>query len=401
MMKIYTKTLIVFLLMFVIKTNAQCSGCTINVTGLDATNHIISSGQTMCVSPTGTVTGLITVSSGGTLCNQGKIGSTNVWIAGGTFKNYGTIDTYSVTISSAGTFTNYSMALIDSLWITHSNTTYINNGTQTGTAFAVTNHGTATNNGTITVYNHGDSLGTFTNNGTMNITHDCANSYTSSYTNNGNITIANDFANSYSSNFMNNNYMNVQRDFFNSTSADFTTKCMMNSGRDWYNSANVYGPSTPACGGFNITGASYNTGIVGSTGTHIDLCDAGHPALGIDGPGGTIAGTTTYCTCTNNCIMVTTSVQELKPVNETIIGNVFPNPANSHISVKLVNKKTEVLMVEVRDMMGRTVLTRSLNVNAGENELQLNLITLAQGTYILCITDSDLIQTKRMFNVSK
>lgn len=403
MKKIYSALFLLIAMTFGMKVKAQCTGCTINVTGLDAANHIISSGQTMCISATGTVTGLITVSSGGTLCNQGKIGSTNVLIAGGTFKNYGNIDTYSVTISSAGTFTNYATALIDSLWITQANSTFINIGTQTGTAFAITENASATNNGTIIVFNHGDSLATFINNGNMTVTHDCAHSYSSTCVNNGNLTINNDFFTTYSTTFTNNGYMNVIRDFYNSYNSSFTTKCMINVGRDWWNtfSAGIYGPALTSCGGFSVTGASYNTATLGSSTTHIDICDAGHPGTGIDGPGGTIASTTTYCTCSNSCVLVAVGVNELEKEKSVFIENIYPNPTTNTLNIKLNNKYSEMLLVEVMDMMGKTISTRTYGVNIGANELQLNVNALAQGTYILSVTDSKQLLAKRLFSVSK
>ncbi len=383
------------------KANAQCSGCTINITGYDVTNYVLGPGSSLCISATGTVTGLITVQTGGTLCNQGKISSTNVLIAGGTFKNYGTIDTYSITISSAGTFTNYATALIDSLWITHANTTYVNNGTQTGTAFAVSNNGSAINNGTITVYDHADSTATVINNGTLNVTHDFAAAYNATYTNNGNINVANDFAASFSSTFVNNSYMNVMRDFYNSYSANFTTNCIISVGRDWYNSGTVYGPALTSCGGFSVTGASYNTagGVLGSTGTHIDMCDAGHPVGGIDYNNGMIAGTTSYCTCANSCVMVSVGIEEIKS-NGSII-NIFPNPASNSLNIKLNNKENEALIIEVLDMMGRRVSVKTYQASIGENETELSVTDLAQGTYILSVTNSHKLQSKRLFSVAK
>lgn len=398
MKKIYFTTLTVFSLLLNISSYAQCSGCTLNITGLDAANHIVSSGQTMCISSTGTVTGLITVSAGGTLCNQGKINSSNVWIAGGTLKNYGTIDTYSITVSAAGTFTNYATALIDSLWITQNGSTYINNGTQTTHAFAVSNNASATNNGSITATNQGDSLGTFVNNGTITITNDFANSYNTSYTNNGHLSVGNDFACSNSSNFSNNNFMSITRDFFNSTSSNFTTKCMISVGRDWYNSANVYGPSAASCGGFNITGGSYNTGIAGSASTHLDICDAGHPALGIDGPGGTIAGTTTYCSCTNSCATFT-GINELHSGLAVI--KLFPNPATDKVYMEFDNNGSTDFVYEIKDMMGRVITKQHYNAVNGINSLEINTSALSQGTYILSITDSSERSSKQLFSVGR
>jgi hypothetical protein len=102
-------------------------------------NQIISAGQTLCISPTGTVTGLITVTTGGSVCNEGNINSSNFWVAGGTLRNYGNITVGNLLVSSAGTFTNYSVTDADSLLVTDASSNYINNGTQINKAFCSSN----------------------------------------------------------------------------------------------------------------------------------------------------------------------------------------------------------------------------------------------------------------------
>lgn len=398
MQKIYF--IFITILAFSLKTNAQCSGCTTNITGLDAAPHIVTAGQIFCIAPTGTVTGQITVSVGGTLCNQGTINSFNLWIAGGTLKNYGSLTTHNLLVSSAGTYTNYATTIIDSLLVENPSSIYINNGSQTNDAFGIADNGTVVNNGTVSTLLMADSIGNVTNNGTINVTGlGLSNAYTSSFINNGNLTVSLDFANSYTSNFTNNNYMNIGRDWYNSTSANFTTKCMMSVGRDWFNSSNVYGPTT-SCGGFNIAGNSLSSGVIGSASTHLDLCDAGHPALGIDGPGGTIINTTTYCNCFNTCVIVT-GIKEMQTQSNVVIGTLYPNPTSNVLHIKLNNKESETLLVEVKDMMGKTVATKMYQASIGENETDINVSSLAQGTYILSITDSHQLQSKRLFSVAK
>lgn len=398
MQKIYF--LLITIIAFNLKTNAQCSGCTTNITGLDAAPHIVTAGQVFCIAPTGTVTGQITVSVGGTLCNQGTINSFNLWIAGGTLINYGSLTTHNLLVSTAGTYTNYATTIIDSLLVENPSSTYINNGSQTNDAFGIADNGTVVNNGTISTHLMADSIGTFTNNGTINVTGlGFSNAYTSNFINNGNLTISLDFANSYSSNFTNNNYMNVGRDWYNSTSANFTTKCMMSVGRDWFNSSNVYGP-TASCGGFNITGNSLSSGLIGSANTHLDLCDAGNPALGIDGPGGTIINTTTYCNCVNSCAIVT-NIKEKQSQSNVMVKTVYPNPASNTLHIKLNNKENESIVIEIKDMMGKIVSSKMYPASVGENETEINVSALAQGTYILSITDSHQLQSKQLFNVTK
>ena len=170
MQKIYF--LLITIIAFNLKTNAQCSGCTTNITGLDAAPHIVTAGQVFCIAPTGTVTGQITVSVGGTLCNQGTINSFNLWIAGGTLINYGSLTTHNLLVSTAGTYTNYATTIIDSLLVENPSSTYINNGSQTNDAFGIADNGTVVNNGTISTHLMADSIGTFTNNGTINTGYD-------------------------------------------------------------------------------------------------------------------------------------------------------------------------------------------------------------------------------------
>jgi hypothetical protein len=212
MKKIYL--ILITLFTFSVKSNAQCSGCTTNITGLDTAPHIVTAGQVFCIASTGTVTGQITVSAGGTLCNQGTINSFNLWIAGGSCKNYGTLYTHNLLVSTAGTYTNYATTVIDSLLVENPSSTYINNGTQTSDAFGIADNGSVVNTGTITAIIMADSIGIFTNNGFINVTGaGFSNAYSSTFINNGNLSVNTDFANSYSSNFTNNNYMSIGRDW--------------------------------------------------------------------------------------------------------------------------------------------------------------------------------------------
>lgn len=400
MKKIYSKFLVIALSVFGLNANAQCTGCTQTISGNDAANHIVGPGQVLCISATGNATGLITVSSGGTLCNQGSLNSTNVWIAGGILKNYGTINTGNILVSAAGTYSNFATSIIDSLFITENSSKYVNQGTQVITAFAIADNANATNTGTITTSLLYDSLATFTNNGTISVTDMMGLIYNSNFTNNGSLTVTNDFGNGNSAVFLNNGYMKVNRDFYNGSSAIFTTYCMVQVGRDWANSATINGPTLTSCGGFSITGLSLNSGTIGSITTHVDICDAGMPVTGVDGNSGTIASTTTYCTCTNTCVS-TVGIKEIQKESSVLINNLFPNPASNSITININNRDSETLLIEIRDMMGRTVLTKSVAAKIGENQTEVNVSTLAQGTYILCVTDSHQIQTKRLFNVSK
>ncbi|MES2131011.1 MAG: T9SS type A sorting domain-containing protein [Bacteroidota bacterium] len=377
---------------------AQCSGCTTTISNANSANQLVSSGQTLCITSTGTVSGLITVLAGGKVCNQGVINSTNVWVGGGTLLNSGTMNVNNLTVSSAGSFTNNASLDADSFLVISANANYYNSGTQTNLAFATADHASTINTGTITTNVLYDSIGDFINNGNVIVTDGFANGWGSYGENNGNISITHDFANGYNSTFINNKNMSVSRSFFNGNNSSFTTHCMVTVGQDWLNSATVLGP-TSSCGGFNIGGISSNTGIIGSGNTHLDICDAGHPAGGFDANSGNVALTTTFCTCVNSCITV--GLQEVAASSKMSMVTLYPNPAGNMVMVKYATEVNGALLITVKDMMGRTVLTQKENSFEGTNELQLNISGLAEGTYIFNISDSNQKTVSKLFNVVK
>ncbi len=377
-----------------VQVQAQCGSCSTTISNASSANQLVSNGQTLCITSTGTVSGLITVLAGGKVCNQGLINSTNVWVAGGTLINSGTININNITVSSAGSFTNEAALDADSFLVISTNARYVNNGTQINKAFATADHAISVNNGTLTSNVVYDSIGDFTNNGNILINDGFANGWGSGCFNNGNISIANDFANGYNSVFVNNKNMSVSRDFYNGNNSSYTTKCMVTVGRNWSNTATILGPNS-SCGGFNIAGTSSNSGSIGSATSFIDLCDAGHPSGGIDANIGTIASTTTYCTCTNNC--VTVGLREILSSVSSLV--VYPNPASNRLMVRYTSAQQEMATVTVKDMMGRTVLSQAQVSFAGNNELEIHTGSLAEGSYVLSIGDARQIAVNRLFTV--
>ena len=269
---------------------AQCSSCTINITGHDASDHSVTIGQVLCIAPTGTVTGHIYVTSGGKVCNQGHINSNALYV------------------SSGGELDNYGVANIDTFYIAGPSAVLSNNDTMTTGLFYTGPNVVITNNGTLTTSIYGDTAATLINNG--------------SFTSNSDMYLG------PNGNFINNKALLVKRDFYNATQHIFNTTCMATVQRNWYNLGTINGPGT-GCGGFTIAGQSLNSGIVGDTG-HIDLCDSGHPSGGIDGNSGTLTGVT-YCQCTNTCLTQT----EIRQLPDSKLNfDIYPNPANDKIQVK-------------------------------------------------------------------
>lgn len=64
-----------------------CSNCTVNITTLDTSIYVVSSGQTLCIDSTAQFEGTITL-SGGTICNRGAFHPKNFTVSSGTLNNY-------------------------------------------------------------------------------------------------------------------------------------------------------------------------------------------------------------------------------------------------------------------------------------------------------------------------
>lgn len=385
MKKNYFKFLALGFFAFTMNANAQCTGCTTTISGADASNYIVASGQTLCIAATGNASGLITVNTGGTVCNQGTISSSYFWVNGGGLRNYGTINVSNLLVSNMGFFYNYAAGTSthDSILITNTSSKLYNYGTMTTIRLGNSDLAEVNNSGSITADYIGDSAASFNNQATAYVKVNV------------------DFYNAYGSTAINAGYIDIDRDFINSTSSTFETFCMMSVGRDWYNTATIFGPPTAQpCGGFNIAGGSYNSGSLGNSITHIDICDAGNPPLGLDGPGGTIATTTTYCSCSNVCT-IPAGINETIGQSSVLIQNIYPNPTSSSLTIELRNKQSEELVVEVLDMIGRKQSSTTINSIVGLTTSAIDVSKLAQGMYVLSITDSKKMQSKQLFSVVK
>ena len=380
MKKDYFKLLFFGLFAFAIKANAQCSSCTITISGADAANHIVTSGTTLCITSTGSASGLISIASGGMLCNQGTMTSAAIYVNGGTLNNYGSITSNGILVNAQGVFNNYQSADVDSLWVRNIYSSLNNTGTLTDMKLGVSDYASITNGGDITADYVGDSAAQFNNN--------------------FNLTVNVDFGSTYNSGFFNAGYMSIGHDFYNASGSTFETNCMINVGHDWLNSAIVNGPPTGSCGGFNITGVSASSGTLGTSSTHLDLCDAGHPGTGIDGPGGTIATTTTYCTCSNSCVIMVAGIKENNESN-VLIQTIYPNPASTNLTIGMQSKYAEQLQIEVLDMTGRKQIATAYRSSVGDSQTTIDVSGLAAGIYVLRIQDDQHAVAQKSFIVVK
>ncbi len=332
-------------------SNAQCSICNTTINTTVTAPQIVTTGNTLCIVAGGNVTGDIYV-SGGTLCIQpgGQVNNSNFAVgAAGNLVNNGTIN-------------------CDSLLIAEPNTVFMNGGSVTAIKMASWNQANIINNGTITVDLFGDSLASATNNNSWTVTLD--------------------FGVAYNGLFVNNGYLNIMRDFFCSNSGAFDANCVSIVGRDWYNSANITGNNAGSCGGFKITGLSYNSGIIGANG-QVDICDLGSPPGNLDGNIGTINASVTYCTCNNNCVVV--GIDNLKDEKSF---TVYPNPSNGNINIDASELSYGTLQAAVYNLSGQSMQSSLLEHTSSESiEMKINLNA---GIYFLQINDGNQLRYKKI-----
>lgn len=75
---------------------------------------------------------------------------------------------------------------------------------------------------------------------------------------------------------------------------------------------------------------------------------------------------------------------------------VYPNPAISTVIVNIGATKTKNASIHLIDMNGSIVLSNKYVLNEGENNIALNLNTLAKGNYIIKVitTDNEVVQSR-------
>ncbi len=362
---------IAFASLFISKNiTAQCTSCNIIISGMDAANHIIVPGDTFCITSTGTCTGLLTV-AGGTLCNQGHIGSSKVRVTGtgSIFTNYGTINSSNILVDSGGSFNNTytAIAIIDSLIIKNNHSNFVNAGSLKSIRLAVVDSSSLDNGGNLTCDFLSDSLSSINNiTGCMTINYDFYNAYNSYYI------------------LDNAGCLYVGRDWYNSTGSTFRYLFSnVTVVRDWYNSALII--SSSGCnGGFSIGGYSSNTGTIGQTaGEILDICDAGHPAGGLDLNTGTIISTVVYCQCIQSCALscsTTVNIQETSHPAATI--TLSPNPATTTVTIS-ISSFTANRQLIITDVLGREIE----RVTITNNQSTINVTQWNNGVYFYQLID--------------
>jgi hypothetical protein len=66
-----------------------------------------------------------------------------------------------------------------------------------------------------------------------------------------------------------------------------------------------------------------------------------------------------------------------------IVNGPWPNPAGNLVSLQVVAERSMEMMIYIRDLSGRKLSERSIQINSGENEVQLFLGEFNSGLYLI------------------
>ncbi len=92
------------------------------------------------------------------------------------------------------------------------------------------------------------------------------------------------------------------------------------------------------------------------------------------------------------------SYSELKPVNRAPAAAsyvlVYPNPVSTMLTVKIASPEAGRTTLQLVDVTGRTVKAVPVELINGEQTLQLNMATLARGTYVVRVQLGQNVQTR-------
>lgn len=70
-----------------------------------------------------------------------------------------------------------------------------------------------------------------------------------------------------------------------------------------------------------------------------------------------------------------------------VIGNIYPNPAKDVLNVLVATSTNKTVTINVFDVNGKQVMKTSRAIVNGDNNLQLQLNSIASGNYTILVTD--------------
>jgi hypothetical protein len=88
-----------------------------------------------------------------------------------------------------------------------------------------------------------------------------------------------------------------------------------------------------------------------------------------------------------------TSISALEKVTEF---SVWPNPASSYLNLAFSLGSPENLTIQLHDITGKLVMSKAHNLQAGEQQLQLNVNNFQKGIYLCTVQTNSQVVTKKI-----
>ncbi|MBL7884360.1 MAG: choice-of-anchor B family protein [Bacteroidia bacterium] len=75
---------------------------------------------------------------------------------------------------------------------------------------------------------------------------------------------------------------------------------------------------------------------------------------------------------------------------------IYPNPTSDNVSLSLMMKATDELVIELFDLMGRKIVSEREKVLIGNSSKTINLINVSEGIYVLKITGKEINYSQKL-----
>jgi hypothetical protein len=75
-------------------------------------------------------------------------------------------------------------------------------------------------------------------------------------------------------------------------------------------------------------------------------------------------------------------IQQVETPKTLLVGNIFPQPANNHINIPLLSEKSQIVQLEVTDMLGKNLTSVAQDIHSGENTISVPVESWKAGIYL-------------------
>ena len=84
-------------------------------------------------------------------------------------------------------------------------------------------------------------------------------------------------------------------------------------------------------------------------------------------------------------------------LEESFSVNLYPNPANDFVNLKIEAEKSELVNIVIYDLVGKVVQNKELDLNSGANTIKIELNNNLNGMYIIKLKATDGFLTKMLY----